>query len=51
MIGLRKQVKKTVKRTDSPASNQMSVAVIVRMLPNRNADRSGAKAGERKLFH
>ena len=34
--------------TDNPNSNQMSVMVMVRMLPNSKAYKSGAKAGERK---
>ena len=36
-------------RTDNPTNIQISVAVIVKMLPNRNAERSGENPGERKL--
>ena len=36
-------------KTDIMSSIQMSVVVIVRILPNKKADRSGANPGERKL--
>ena len=49
MIGFRKQEKKALSKTDNPTKIQMSVVVIVKMLPNRNAERSGVDPGARKL--
>ena len=49
MIGFRKQEKKAISKTDNPINIQMSVLVIVNMLPKRNADRSGVNPGARKL--
>mgnify|MGYP003316147440 CR=1 FL=1 len=36
-------------KTDNPTNIQMSVVLMVRMLPNKKAERSGANPGERKL--
>ena len=49
MIGSRKQAKNAMSSTDNPANIQMSAMVMVRILPNRKADKSGAKPGDRKL--
>ena len=49
MIGFRKQEKKILSSTDNPTNIQMSVLVIVKILPKRNADRSGVNPGARKL--
>ena len=49
MIGFRKQAKKTMSNTDNPISIQISSIVMVRMFPNRKADKSGAKPGDKKL--
>ena len=40
MIGFRNKVKNSVSSTERMASNRMSVGVMVRMLPNRKADKS-----------
>ena len=48
-MGSRKQAKNAMSSTDNPANIQMSVMVMVRILPNKKADKSGAKPGERKL--
>ena len=49
MIGFRNKVKNSVSSTERMASNRMSVGVMVRMLPNRKADKSGVNPGARKL--
>ena len=49
MIGFRKHVKNAMSKTDNPTNIQMSVVVIVSMLPNKYAERSGENPGERKL--
>ena len=49
MMGLRKMVKNSTRSADKPISTQMSVLVMVSMLPKRKADKSGAKPGDRKL--
>ena len=49
IIGWRNRVKNKAKAPDNKASKRISVFVMVRILPNRYADKSGAKPGERKL--
>ena len=49
MIGFRKHVKNAMSKTDNPTNIQISVAVIVSILPNKYAERSGANPGDRKL--
>ena len=48
-MGFKKQVKNAISRTDNPTSIHISVMVIVRILPNKKAERSGENPGERKL--
>lgn len=49
MIGWINNVKNKIKANDSIANRRISICVIVSMLPNKYAERSGANPGERKL--
>ena len=49
MMGWMKKIKKKISATDTIERNHISPVEMVRIFPNRKADKSGVKPGAKKL--